>query len=99
MNIRELIQQIKNKLRPHEELPNEAVLGFMRLLEEDAHKENISCAEIYDKLDEYVECELGCKDAASVMPLIREHLDTCSECCDEYEALLDVVEKMDQEHK
>lgn len=99
MNIRELIQQIKNKLRPHEELPNEAVLGFLRLLEEGTQKENISCAEIYDKLDEYVECELGCKDAASVMPLIREHLDTCSECCDEYEALLDVVEKMDQEQK
>lgn len=97
MNIRELIHQIRNKLKPHEELPNESVLGFLRLLEEDAHKEHVSCAEIYDKLDEYVECEMDCKDAAHVMPLIREHLDVCSECCDEYEALLDVVEKMDRE--
>jgi predicted anti-sigma-YlaC factor YlaD len=30
------------------------------------------------------------------MPLIREHLDNCSECCEEYEALLDVVEKTDE---
>jgi hypothetical protein len=33
------------------------------------------------------------------MPLIREHLDICQECCDEYEALLDVVEKMGEEQK
>lgn len=99
MNLRELIRQIRNKLIPHEEISNEAVLGFLRLLEEDAHKEDLSCAEIYDKLDEYVECEMGCKDAAHIMPLIRHHLDVCSECCDEYEALLDVVEKMDEEQK
>ena len=99
MNIRELIQRIRNKLRPHEELPNEAVLGFLRVLEQEGHKEDLSCEEIYAKLDEYVECEIGCKDAAHVMPMIREHLDICQECCDEYEALLDVVEKMDEEQK
>jgi hypothetical protein len=99
MNLRELIRQIRDKLMPHEELSNEAVLGFLRLLEEDAQKENVSCAEIYEKLDEYVECEMNCKDAAHIMPLIRHHLDVCSECCDEYEALLDVVEKMDEEQK
>ncbi|MFZ5885071.1 MAG: hypothetical protein ACOYYI_14970 [Chloroflexota bacterium] len=98
MNLRELIQRVRNKLRPHEELSNDAVLGFLRVLE-DVRREELSCAEIYSKLDEYVECEIGCKDAAHVMPLIREHLDICQECCDEYEALLDVVEKMDEEQK
>jgi hypothetical protein len=95
MNIRELIQRMRNSLRPHEELPNEAVLGFLRVLE-DVRKEELSCEEIYSRLDEYVECEMDCKDAAHVMPLIREHLDICSECCEEYEALLDVVEKADK---
>lgn len=95
MNIRELIQRVRNGLRPHEELPNAAVLGFLRVLE-NVRKEELSCEEIYSKLDEYVECELGCKDASHVMPLIREHLDICSECCEEYEALLDVVEKTDE---
>ncbi|GAB4450805.1 MAG: hypothetical protein OHK0041_13150 [Anaerolineales bacterium] len=98
MNLRELIQRVRKKIKPHEELSNEAVLGFLRVLE-DVRKEELSCAEIYSKLDEYVECEIGCKDAAHVMPLIREHLDICQECCDEYEALLDVVEKMDEEQK
>jgi hypothetical protein len=26
------------------------------------------------------------------MPLMREHLDICPECCEEYETLLHVVE-------
>lgn len=96
MNIRELIKRARNRLRPQEELPNKAVLGFLRVLE-DVRAEELSCEEIYSKLDEYVECEMDCKDAAHVMPLIREHLDICSECCEEYEALLDVVEKADKD--
>jgi hypothetical protein len=98
MNLRELIQRVRSRLKPQPEISNEAVLGFLRILE-DVRKEDLSCAEIYSKLDEYVECEIGCKDAAHVMPLIREHLDICQECCDEYEALLDVVEKMGEEQK
>jgi len=95
MNIRELIQRVRKSLRPQEELSNEAVLGFLRVLE-DVRAEELSCAEIYNKLDEYVECEMDCKDASHVMPLIREHLDICNECCEEYEALLDVIEQTDK---
>jgi len=95
MNIRELIQRVRKSLRPQEELSNEAVLGFLRVLE-DVRSEELSCAEIYNKLDEYVECEMDCKDASHVMPLIREHLDICHECCEEYEALLDVIEQTDK---
>ena len=90
MNIRELIQRVRNRLRPHEELPNDAVLGFLRVLE-DVRKEELSCSEIYTKLDEYVEREIDQKDASNIMPLIREHLDICQECCEEYEVLLDVI--------
>jgi len=81
---------------PHEELPKEAVLGFLRVLE-DVRKEELSCAEIYAKLDEYVECEIDSKDAAHIMPFIREHLDICHECCEEYEVLLDVIIKSEEE--
>jgi hypothetical protein len=38
-----------------------------------------------------VEREISKKDAAQLMPLIREHLDICPECCEEYEALLSVL--------
>ena len=95
MNIKEIIQRVRNALSPHDELSNEAVLGFLRVLEQ-ARQEELSCSEIDSKLDEYVELEVKKEDAAHIMPLIREHLDLCSDCCDEYEALLDAVEKSNE---
>jgi histidyl-tRNA synthetase len=91
MNIRNIIQKIRNRISPPLELPNEAVLGFLRVLE-TAESEEISCDELFIKLDEYVEREVDKKDAAKLMPVVRDHLDKCPECCDEYEALLDVLE-------
>jgi hypothetical protein len=95
MNLRELIQRVRKSISPQEQLPNEAILGFLRVLEE-TDDEELSCDEIFNKLDEYVEREVDKKDAAHLMPLIREHLDLCPDCCEEYEALLDVIEKTDE---
>ena len=92
MNIKELVRRIRISLGLQKELTNETVLGFLRVLE-GVRAEELSCDEIYKKLDEYVEREANKKDAAQLMPLIRRHLDTCPDCCEEYEALLDVVEK------
>jgi hypothetical protein len=90
MNIPNLVRRIRNSLHLRKELPNEAVLGFLRILE-SVREEEVPCDEIYQRLDEYVEREVSKKDAAQLMPLIREHLDICSECCEEYEALLNVL--------
>jgi len=91
MNLRDLIQKVRNRISPQEQLTNEKVLGFLRVLETVDHEE-ISCDELYARLDEYVEIEMDKKDAARIMPLMREHLDICPECCEEYETLLHVVE-------
>ena len=95
MNLRELIQRVRNRVSPQEQLSNEVVLGFLRVLEE-TDDEELSCDKIYEKLDEYVEREVDKRDAAHIMPLIREHLDLCSDCCEEYEALLEVIVKTDE---
>ena len=92
MNIRNIIQKIQNKISPPEPISNETVLGFLRVLE-TAESEEISCDELFIKLDEYVEREVDKKDAAKLMPVVRDHLDLCPECFEEYEALLDVLEK------
>jgi hypothetical protein len=59
---------------------------------EKVEREEITCDELYLKLDEYVEREVDRRDAAYIMPLMREHLEVCPECCEEYEALLHVLE-------
>ena len=92
MDLRAIIKKIKQSFNHQEELPNEAVLGFLRVLE-SVPAEEATCDEVYSKIDEYVEREVDKKDAAELMPLVREHLDLCSECCEEYEALLDILEK------
>lgn len=93
MNLRDIIKKIKHSFNHHEELPNEAVLGFLRVLESIPEEEEVSCEEVYARIDEYVEREVDNKDAARLMPVVRDHLDLCSECCEEYEALLDILEK------
>ncbi|HSL27721.1 MAG TPA: hypothetical protein VK900_00865 [Anaerolineales bacterium] len=92
MDIRAIIRKIKSSFNHREELPNEAVLNFLRVLE-SVPVEEANCDEVYARIDEYVEREVDRKDAARLMPLVREHLDSCSECCEEYEALLDILEK------
>ena len=96
MKIRAIIQKIKSSFNHRQELPNEAVLGFLRVLE-SVREEDVPCDEVYARIDQYVEREVDKKDAAELMPLVREHLDTCSECCEEYQALLDVLEKTSKE--
>ena len=98
MKIQDIIKRIRVSLGLHKELSNEAVLGILRVLDE-VPVEEVSCAELYTKLDEYVEREVNKKDAAFLMPVIREHLDVCPECCEEYEALLDVLSKSQKDKK
>ena len=95
MNIKDLVNRFRASLGMKQEIPNEAVLGFLRVLE-NVRAEDITCNEIYSKLDEYVENEVSKRDAARIMPLIREHLDICPECNEEFETLLNVVKKTDE---
>lgn len=93
MKIQDIIKRIRISLGLQQELSNEAVLGMLRILDQVPDGEDISCSDLYTKLDQYVEREVDKKDAAYLMPVIREHLNMCPECCEEYEALLDVLSK------
>jgi hypothetical protein len=81
-----------------DELPDAAVQGILRLLE-SLQAQGLSCNEVFAVLDQYVERELKDHEAARVMPLLREHFDTCPDCCEEYEALLDAVERTGEDPK
>lgn len=92
MNIKDFFQWVRNGFRKNESLSDDVVQGFIHELEK-IRVEDVSCDEVFKQLDEYVEKEVKDGDAARIMPLLREHLDICSDCCDEYEALLDVLEE------
>lgn len=49
--------------------------------------EEIGCDECFEQVDRFVEMELSGLDVARTLPLVQEHLHTCGECRDEFEAL------------
>jgi len=93
MNIKELFQHLASHLRQdHQQLSDEAVQRFLRILEE-VRLDEMPCSQVYSRLDEYVEKEMHGEDATMLMPLLKEHLNLCPDCCEEYETLLNVLEE------
>jgi hypothetical protein len=48
----------------------------------------IGCDECFEALDRFVTMRLAGLDPAEAMPLVQEHLHSCGECREEFEALL-----------
>lgn len=92
MKIKDFVQQIRSSFQRQEPLSDEVVQHFLRILD-DVRAEDVPCSEVFSRLDEYVEKEFQGEDVSRLMPLLKEHLDICQDCCDEYEALLSILEK------
>lgn len=54
----------------------------------DTRAEELSCDEVFELLDIFAEAVQNGEDAATLMPLVQQHLDMCPECREEYEVLL-----------
>ena len=52
--------------------------------------EEISCTECFDLVSSFVELELSGGDASAKMPQIKQHLNQCPACREEYETLRDL---------
>ncbi len=98
MNIKSLFERIQPffQASPQPQLNDEVVVKFLQVLE-NLREEEINCAEFYSRIDEFVEREVKSHDAKKIMPVIQDHIDMCAECCDEYEALLSVLENTKEE--
>jgi hypothetical protein len=74
------------------QLPDELIENLIRSLEQ-IHDDDCTCDDVYAVVDQYAEAEIQSGDAARLMPLIKHHMEVCHNCCEEYEALLDILEK------
>lgn len=59
--------------------------------------EELTCGHCHDELDRFIDLNLAGKNAQEAMPLVREHLDRCAGCRDEYEVLLEAIKAMIEE--
>lgn len=51
----------------------------------------IGCDDCFHELHEFAELELAGKSPAEAKPLVKDHLDKCSSCREEYLALLEAL--------
>jgi hypothetical protein len=89
MKLKDWLNQLGRGKGIETELSDATILDLIRYIENS----ELDCGQVFDTLDQYAEIEVRKEDAARLMPLVRNHMDMCSECCDEYEDLLDVLAK------
>jgi hypothetical protein len=52
----------------------------------------ISCDEVYAVLDQFAEAVMRGENVLPFMPLVRQHLEMCPDCREEYETLLRMLQ-------
>jgi hypothetical protein len=92
MRVKELLQQVRDLFRRKPEIPEPLVEWLIRSLE-NTQEEELSCDDVFALIDQYAEAHMRGEDAARLMPLLKQHLDICHECFEEYDALVDVLEE------
>jgi len=68
------------------------ILKKLLIAVEHTHEVEYDCDEVYDLMDQYTEMVNYGEDAAQLMPLVKQHLEMCHCCLEEYEALLRILE-------
>ena len=59
--------------------------------------EEVGCGECFEQMEQFVEMKLEGKSPEEAMPLVEEHLQRCNECNEEYQALLEALESIDDQ--
>ena len=77
---------------------HEQSTGIMNMLKkllnalERTQEVEYDCGEVYKLLDQYAEMVNRGEDASQLMPLVKQHLDLCRDCQEEFDALMHVLE-------
>ena len=70
--------------------PSQAAL-MLQMIQKTQEVE-LSCDDVHKLLDQYTEMALRGDVAAALLPLVRQHLELCPDCMEEYEALTRILQ-------
>jgi len=56
--------------------------------------QEVGCNYCFDKLHNFAEMKLEGKSPEEAMPLVKDHLKKCSDCQEEYQLLLEALQKV-----
>jgi len=99
MNLKEFIDKLlnrkSNRAQSEGQVPSaksqEVLKAMLRKIGQTREIE-LTCGETFDLLDQYSEMVVNGEDVAQLMPLVKQHLDMCPDCREEFEALLQVLQ-------
>lgn len=81
-----------NRDQPDGGPPAPAVLKAMLHKISQTQEVELTCGEVYDLLDQYAEMAAKGENVSQLMPLVKQHLEMCADCREEFEALLKVLQ-------
>ncbi len=64
-----------------------------------ADEDEIGCNDCFEELHEFAEMELAGKSPEEAKPLVKDHLDKCGSCREEYQALLEALRNIENGQK
>lgn len=62
---------------------------------EKTHEQEMDCAEVFEVLDIYAEAMGRGEDTSEMLPKVKNHIEMCRDCFEEYEALVRILESPD----
>ena len=64
-----------------------------------SQKDELTCEECFDRLDEFVEVVLNGKPRNEGIGLVEDHLEKCMDCREEFELLLQALQQVEGEEE
>ncbi len=91
--LRELLGLSSQPIQTNVSVPldDESLERLMSLLSVTQDDE-LSCEEVYNCLDEYVDCLASNQDVGGKRPRVEIHMSFCADCRDELEALIHALD-------
>lgn len=77
--------------RPGRQKMDPALLKMVQMIAGTGENE-IACDQVYAVLDQFVEAAQRGENVLTFMPLVRQHLEMCPDCREEYETLLRMLQ-------
>jgi hypothetical protein len=75
-------------------LNNEIIKKLLNSVK-NTRTDEIGCDDCFDQIHEFAELKLEGKSPEKAMPLVHDHLQKCGECREEFQALLEAMEKLE----
>ncbi|HEX8990113.1 MAG TPA: hypothetical protein VF784_00415 [Anaerolineales bacterium] len=77
--------------RPGRQKMDPALLKMVQMIAATGENE-IACDQVYAVLDQFAEAVQRGENVLTFMPLVRQHLEMCPDCREEYETLLRMLQ-------